>query len=103
MENNQKIGFSIILGAILFILFSILLSESGYPEYMMKDVGYVDRFMRLYFVAFFKDDNCYRDGAECYLIAIPTKWTIFVGICIAAYGLTVYKNITRFPPWKKQD
>ena len=101
MEDNQKIGFSIILGAVLFILLSFLLSEDVYPKFLEEQIGSFDRFMNYYFIDLLKEGGCYKLGTECYMISIPTKWAVFVGICIAAYGLLAYKNIVRFPSWKK--
>ena len=101
MENNQKIGFSIILGAILLTLFSFLISEDVYPTYMEEKISIFDRFMNYYFIDLFKDESCHQLGTACYMVSIPTKWMIFSDICIAAYGLLLYKNIVRFPSWKK--
>lgn len=95
MQENQKMGFSIILGAVVFIIFAFMISDDlGSP-----DIGFYQRFMRSYFVYLFEKEHCLE--SECYAISFHTKWAVFAGICIAAYGLTVYRGIARFPPWKK--
>lgn len=98
MQENQKMGFLIILGAVLFMIFSFLMSEIPYVLYSQP--SFFEKFMKFYYILFFKEDGCYESGLECYGISIPTKWSVFFGICIGAYGLTVYKGIARFPPWK---
>jgi len=100
MQENQKMGFAIILGAVVFIIFAFMISDDFW---LSSDSGFYQRFMNGYFVNLFEKDGCYLNGSECYTISFHTKWAVFAGICIAAYGLTVYKSITRFPPWKKQD
>jgi len=103
MQESQKTGFLIILGAVVFIIFAFmisddlwLLSEGG------AERGFYQRFMTGYFVILFQEEGCHRiRPQDCYEISFLTKWAVFTGICIAAYGVTVYKSIARFPPWKR--
>lgn len=89
MQENQKFGIAAIIGAALFTVFAIMISD-----------GWVYRFDFVLNLMSSLRIRLLEGDYEDYYVDIPTKYVVLTCISAAAYGLTTYLGITPVPRTK---
>lgn len=87
MQENQKFGIAVIVGAGLVLLLAIVISDDWVYHF-----DFLQNLMSSLRIKLFVNEERFLDIV--YYIDIPTKYVVLTCICVAAYGLTTYLGVT---------